>query len=172
MGFNFRALWIAGTLVLLSTLLLSSLLSMNASTEVTVLPVLQSGMGVKTTESDQKVLGAQLNKDKQDEPVLAEVVSCHVTGFVPEFDDAWCSAHYPAYVGQKITLANGDILIKDRRGKKLADYETLSLEMAPVSLVGEPMAKKQFEDAYIDVRGMGLMKIKSIQFNYSVPEGR
>jgi hypothetical protein len=108
--------------------------------------------------------------------VTLETASSKVTSFVPEFDEEWCKARYPEYIGKKINLGAEDLVIVDKSGSRITDYNELSLKLSPgleASKAGIVEKDYKFNDnAYVAVKGVGPMKLRAIRFSYETGGGK
>ena len=92
-----------------------------------------------------------------------------VTRRLFHFDVEWCRSH--GILGKKGQLAglSTEILILDASGKKLSDlYELeskLPFEFRPAAGLGH---EEKFNDAYLNIPGVGPAKLNSIEFTYDI----
>ncbi len=166
---NFKMMLLSGAFLLMSAMLVNGFLSPGQSLGVNSFEVLKAGMTADNPEPENRIIGAPLYTGEQrNEPAQAQlaVVNSQVLGFVPEFDEAWCKQHYPQM--KHISLNAEDLVFKDKHGVKITDYDALSLQLAPVVSGNQERVERthHFEDAYVDVKGVGPLKIKSIRLTF------
>ncbi len=185
MGLNLKMVLLFTALLVLSGVIVTGLIGSDdkkVKAKNTVNSTLSTDADANQSEPEKKT---EISSSRSDENISDEVpaevavdaVSSRVKVFEPEFDDAWCKAHCPGYTGKNISLSSEDIVIIDKKGSKITDYNELSLKLAPgISSARRTDLEKDyhFEDAYINVKGIGPMKIKAIKFSYEIipPQGR
>jgi hypothetical protein len=177
MELNFKMVLLFGTFIVLSGLIVSGLIfekEPSTSSSGSSYPNMASGSGLNTpaAKPDPAVVSEEEPKETKSLPVVTlPVVTSQVKEFVPEFDDEWCKSKYPEYNGEKISLASHEFIVKDQKGSKITDYDELSLKLAPTSNNSSQLEKDfKFKDGYVDVKGIGPMKIKSVKFTFAEPE--
>jgi hypothetical protein len=171
MDLNLKIVLLSITFLVLSAMFVSGLMSPSYSAvETESFTVLNSSMAsTNQPDPEKRVISAPLSSEKdntQTPVVMTTVVSSEVKSFVPEFDEKWCQEHYPDMSQKKIALNCEDIVIKDKDGRTITDYQTLSLQLAPMNNEVMTERAQRFEDAYVDVKGVGPLKINSIRFTY------
>ncbi len=173
MDLNFRIILLSTTLLVLSGMLINGLVAPDLSSAQDM--SLYSDMGAHMITPQQpapekKIIEGPITNSEdgtKDMPVLAAVVSSEVISFVPQFDENWCKDRYPGIEGKKISLNSEDIIIKNKNGTKITDYQSLCLQLAPTEPIATSIERTYaFDDAYVDVKGIGPMKINSIRFTY------
>jgi len=91
---------------------------------------------------------------------------------LPEFDIEWFKANFPNPTEEQhfhIAGNNNEILIKDKNGNRITDLYELENKL-PCEWKDEQDREYEYkwEDAYIDVEGLGAIKILSFKFIYNV----
>jgi hypothetical protein len=166
---NVRMGVLAVILLLISTVILTGLLSPNHDAPKNFNAYQQLAASVTHLDEPQKEsetssITGQL-KEKQAMHLM--VVNTHVKGFIPEFDEAWCRAHCPAYKGQTISLQSKDLVVTDEKGNNITNYDELVMKSSPtVNDQKQSVSRHLFSNGFIHVKGIGPMKINAISFDY------
>lgn len=181
---NYKMVLLLTTLLALSAMIVSGLVSTDgpANPDGTYSNSLTQDLVIPPTPEKKSV---QLTPQQEEKPVSTgsslsvvtlETASSKVRSFVPEFDEEWCKARYPQYIGKKISLGAEDLVIVDKSGSRITDYNELSLKLSPgieASKAGIVEKDYKFNDnAYVAVKGVGPMKLRAIRFSYETGGGK
>jgi hypothetical protein len=173
MDLNVRIVLLGITFLVLSGMVLNGLMAPSHHAAMSGLdsyPILSSSfVSDNQPEPEKRVISAPLNMENNNQvqaPVVATVVSSEVKAFYPEFDEEWCKTQYPDIANKQIELNSEDMVIRNKNGERITDYQALSLQLAPSGTEESTEKAYSFDDAYVHVKGIGPMKINAIRFQF------
>jgi hypothetical protein len=180
---NYKMILLLTTLLALSAIIVSGLVSPDGPGSPS------EGYSVALNSSSpapvNKVVtpAADLKKEEKQSPaatslsvVTMQTASSKVRSFAPEFDEEWCKARYPGFLDRKISLGAEDLVIVDKSGSRITDYNELSLKLSPgLDAAGAGVVEKDYrfnDNAYVAVKGVGPVKLRAVRFSYETSGGK